>query len=457
MRLILLSGGSGKRLWPLSNDARSKQFLKLLNDGTNNQESMVQRVWRQLESVGLDRVSIVATSGNQVDMLQNQLGADVKLVIEPERRDTYPAIALASTYLYSEDNVGLDEIIVVMPVDPYVEVDFFHCVRELESIIANEDADLVLLGVKPTYPSAKYGYIVPYRGQNDLRIQKVSHFQEKPLEEQAAELITQQALWNCGVFAFKLGYMISYLNELHLSANYLDLRADYRSLTKTSFDYEIVEKSRKILAVKYEKGWKDLGTWNVLTEEISDSISGKGMKDEDSHNTHIINELDIPIVVMGIPNAVIAASPDGILLSDKDSSTRLKEMTGIITQRPMYEERRWGWYRVLDYTKYDQGQEVLTKRICVKAGKNLSYQFHHKRKEVWTFLSGTGEYVLEGQRNNVNAGEVLQIDMGIAHGLKATTDLEFIEVQVGSELIEEDIFRVFMHWEEILNYIEKKD
>jgi len=448
MKLVLLSGGSGKRLWPLSNDARSKQFLKVLENKNGELQSMVQRVWGQLKNVGLADSAVIATSKSQVDMIQSQLGQEVPIIIEPMRRDTFPAIALASVYLYSVEGIRLDEVIAVLPVDPYVEDRFFHRVKDLEETILTSGTDLALIGVEPTYPSAKYGYIVPASKSSDSVYLRVSHFTEKPTEEKAAELIEQGALWNCGVFAFKLDYMISLLKEKGFPIQYEELLKQYERLPKISFDYEVVEKTKHIVVLPYEGYWKDLGTWNTLTEEMATEQIGKGII-ADSENTHLINELDIPVTVLGVSNAIVAVSPDGILVSDKAASPRIKELVNDFDQRPMYEERRWGWYRVLDYTKFEDGREVLTKRIGVAAGKNLSYQMHRHRSEVWTIIKGEGEFALDGEIRFVKPGDVLEIPVGAKHGIKAITDLEFIEVQTGTQLIEEDIVRIYMTWEEV--------
>ncbi|MFX3660517.1 MAG: sugar phosphate nucleotidyltransferase, partial [Ectobacillus sp.] len=341
MKLVLLSGGSGKRLWPLSNDARSKQFLKVLENKNGELQSMVQRVWEQLGNVGLADSAVIATSKSQVDMIQSQLGQDVPIIIEPMRRDTFPAIALASVYLYSVEGIRLDEVVAVLPVDPYVEDRFFHRVKDLEETVLASGADLALIGVEPTYPSAKYGYIVPASKSSDSGYLRVSHFTEKPTEEKAAELIKQGALWNCGVFAFKLDYMISLLKEKGLPIQYEELLKQYERLPKISFDYEVVEKTKHIVVLPYDGYWKDLGTWNTLTEEMATEQIGKGII-ADSENTHLINELDIPVTVLGVSNAIVAVSPDGILVADKEKSPKIKELVNDFDQRPMYEERRWG-------------------------------------------------------------------------------------------------------------------
>lgn len=449
MKLILLSGGSGKRLWPLSNDSRSKQFLKVLKNENDEMQSMVQRVWGQLKSLGIENDAVIATSKSQVDMINSQLGNDVPIIIEPERRDTFPAIALAASYLYSKEHVDLDEVIGVLPVDPYVENGFFERLLELEKALNSSNADLGLMGITPTYPSEKYGYIVPNVEKSTQELIQVSHFKEKPATAEAEELLKQNALWNSGVFAFKLDKIISLLDQKGLPVQYDVLVQQYASLPKISFDYEVVEKTENIIALPYNGSWKDLGTWNTLTEEMGTNILGKGNMGVECEQNHIINELDIPVSVLGLSNIIVAASPDGILVSEKDASPRVKELVGDWDQRPMYEERRWGWYRVLDHTKYDDGNEVLTKRIGITASKNLSYQYHNNRSEVWTVVKGEGIFVLDEEIRVVRPGDVLEIQPGQKHAIKAVTDLEFIEVQSGSELIEEDIVRIYMQWNEI--------
>lgn len=452
MKLVLLSGGSGKRLWPLSNDARSKQFLKVLEGKEGTLESMVQRVWRQLDHVNLQDSSIIATNKSQVDIIYSQLGYQVPLIIEPSRRDTFPAIALAASFLYSIQNVDLSEVIAILPVDPYVEDRFFDKVKDLEVTLKDSGASLALMGVKPTYPSSKYGYIIPENIESTENYRQVNHFTEKPDEAKAQELIEQGALWNCGVFAFKLGYLISILEEKGLPIVYDNLLDGYNELSKISFDYEVVENTENIVVIPYDGYWKDLGTWNTLTEEMATKQIGKGIVCDESMNTHLINELDIPVTVLGISDAVVAVSPDGILVADKMKSPKIKELLGAFNNRPMYEERRWGWYRVLDHVKFDGDKETLTKRIGITAGKNLSYQKHSFRSEVWTIIKGEGEFAFNDKIRTVKAGDVLQINVGDKHGIKATTDLEFIEVQMGTELVEEDIVRIFMTWEEVEGY-----
>lgn len=449
MHLVLLSGGSGKRLWPLSNDARSKQFLRVLEDDRHRLLSMVQRVFGQLSEIGLGEATVVATGRGQVEMLEDQLGGRVPLIVEPERRDTFPAIALAAAYLYSVAGAKLDEVVAVLPVDPYVDTSFFKRILDLQKLLDTTKADLALMGVLPTYPSEKYGYIVPEKGENKDYI-KVDHFTEKPKKNLAEQLIAASALWNCGVFAFRLDYIIAKLEALGLPLNYEELSHRFAELPKISFDYAVVEKAKNIVALPYHGFWKDLGTWNTLTDEMATRQIGKGIISEDSKNTHLINELDLPVTILGISDAVVAVSPDGILVADKEQSPRVKEVMKGFDQRPMYEERHWGSYRVLDYTSYTKNnEEVLTKKIQIKAGRNLSYHCHHMRQEVWTIIKGHGRYAENGVIRSIKPGDVVIVPAETMHAIVADEPMELIEVQMGSQLIEEDIKRKYMKWDEI--------
>jgi len=445
MHLILLSGGSGKRLWPLSNDVKSKQFLKVLPGPNGKHESMVQRVYRQLQEVGDWDSITVAAGATQKDQLELQLGEEVNIVIEPERRDTFPAIALACSYLNSEKGVGLDEAIAVLPVDPFVDLDYFKKIAKFGEVIKENPKALVLMGATPVIPSEKYGYIIP---KSKDSISEVEYFKEKPDTTTAQALIEKGALWNCGVFGLRIGYIAEILKEKYRveKLDYKNMLDNFTSLTKTSFDYEVVERAEKIIVMRYEGPWKDLGTWETLTEEMEFSLSGKARADDCCSNIHVINELEIPIITMGIRDAVVVASRDGILVAEKGETMRLKEFISDFTARPMHEKRRWGEYEVIEHTNYEDGTETLTKKLFVYQGKQLSYQYHHHRKEVWTIVRGEGMLYLDGEKIKVTAGDVFKIAEGQKHGIMALTNLEMIEVQLGKPLIEEDIVRLEMEW-----------
>ena len=449
MQLVLLSGGSGKRLWPLSNNARSKQFLPLLEKEDETMESMVQRVVRQVREAHLTDDITLATNASQLDIIINQLGDSVSVVTEPERRDTFPAIALASGYLKLKKGCPDDEVVVIMPCDPFTEAGYFETIGRMVRCVEADVAELVLMGITPTYPSEKYGYVVPVTDHLMAEgSMAVSKFTEKPNVERARELLGMGALWNGGVFAFRLGYMMEIAQRYVKADSFEEMRSRYSEFPKISFDYEVAEKADSVAVLPYSGQWKDLGTWNTLTDELHHHIIGNAVMGPRCTNTHVINELQYPIYVDGMEDTVIAASPDGIIVCRKKYTEDIKKAVDHLTPRPMYEERRWGSYRVIDDTTYADGRHSLTKSLTINAGKNISYQVHRHRSEAWTSVEGEGIFVLDGVERKVGPGETVVIPVNHYHALKALTTLTFIEVQTGNPLVEEDIERSEWKWSE---------
>lgn len=430
MNILLLSGGSGKRLWPLSNDIRSKQFIKIFKDGEKGYESMVQRIYRQIKKMDVSSTITIATSKNQVSAINNQIGEEIGISVEPCRRDTFPAIALATAYLIDVMNVDINESVVVCPVDPYVGEDYFEALKKLSDQAAKGEANLILLGIEPTYPSEKYGYIVP---ETNEPIANVSAFKEKPSEEIARKYIDQGALWNGGVFAYKLKYVMDKAHELIDFIDYQDLYNKYESLTKISFDYAVVEKEKKIQVMRFVGQWKDIGTWNTLTESMEENIVGKGILDATCQNVHIINEMDVPILALGLHDVVISASPEGILVSDKEQSSYIKPYVDQIDQQVMFAEKSWGSYTVIDI-----GTESLTIKVTLNAGHSMNYHSHKNRDEVWVVISGIGKTVVDGMDNYVKTGDVITMSAGCRHTVMAKTELKLIEIQLGSSISVQD-------------------
>ncbi len=446
MQIILLSGGSGKRLWPLSNNARSKQFLPLLQSPAGDAESMVQRVVRQIGESRLSGTITIATNSSQRDIIINQLGDEVDIVTEPERRDTFPAIALAAGYLSMAKKCSNDEVVVIMPCDPYTETKYFDVIADMVTAVENNAADLVLMGITPTCPSTKFGYVVPCPEDAEKSILRVKRFTEKPDVQRAEALLDEGAFWNGGVFAFRLGYMVNVLEKYITASSFEELHSRYGELPKISFDYEVAEKAESVAVLPFNGKWKDLGTWNSLTEELSSKAIGNVALGEQTENTHVVNELGMPVFCNGVKDIVVASSPDGILVCGKEYSENIKNYVDNLSPRPMYEERRWGSYRVLDSTTYSDGCMSLTKVIQIKSGRYISYQIHNNREEVWTVVDGEGVVVLDGETRNVSRGDVVVINQGQKHAIKATTDLQIVEVQMGSSLVEEDIERFEWEW-----------
>ena len=442
MNIILLSGGSGKRLWPLSNEVRSKQFLKIFKADDGSHESMVQRMFRMLKKLD-ENVSItVATSESQIASIRAQLGESVGISVEPSRRDTFPAIALASAYLHDVKRVSGDEPVIICPVDPYVDEGYFRMFTKLYAQVEKAEANLVLMGIEPTYASEKYGYIIP-DSQNPVSY--VNSFKEKPDSITAKKYIQLGALWNAGVFAYKLNYVLEIAESILGTSSYQKLFDSYDNLPKISFDYAVVEKERKIQVLRFSGEWKDLGTWNTLTEAMSDEVSGNALAAE-CENTHVINELQIPLIALGVKNLAIAATPDGILVTDKASSDKIKNY--VSDSRPMYEKRVWGEYTILDYRLQNDGNNSLTKHLIIKPGQHISYQRHKHRSEIWTFTDGSGKLILDGVVREVKRGDTVHIQSGMKHAIKADTELHIIEVQIGDELTEDDIERLDWNWQE---------
>jgi len=426
MNIILLSGGSGKRLWPLSNEIRSKQFIKIFKKDNEGYESMVQRIYHQIKKIDTDATVTIATSRTQVSAIHNQLGEDVGISVEPCRRDTFPAIVLATAYLIDVMHIDMSETVVVCPVDPYVEDAYFEALKELSDQASKNEANLVLMGIEPTYPSEKYGYIIPESADH---VSAVKTFKEKPTADVAEKYITQGALWNGGVFAYRLGYVMDKAHELMDFTDYQDLLDKYDTLKKVSFDYAVVEHESKIQVVRFAGTWKDLGTWNTLTEAMDENVIGKGMVNDTCSNVHIVNELNVPILAMGLHDVVISASPDGILVSDKEQSGGIKPLVDSFEQQVMFAEKSWGDFQVMDV-----GTSSMTIKITLKAGQEMNYHSHKYRDEIWVVISGKGKTVVDGMEQKVRTGDVINIPAGCRHTIKADGELELIEVQVGDNI-----------------------
>lgn len=430
MHIVLLSGGSGKRLWPLSNEIRSKQFIPIFRAADGSRQSMLQRVFAQIRAVDGAADITIATSRAQVSALRHQLGESVDLSVEPCRRDTFPAIALVSAYLHDRKGVPADEAVAVSPVDPYVETAYFHAVRELTELAQQGRARLMLMGIEPTYPSAKYGYILP---KTRAAVTGVASFCEKPDERRAAAYIEAGALWNSGVFAYRLGYVLERAQALLGASDYETLFARYAELENISFDYAVVEREPSIGVLRYQGVWKDLGTWNTLTEVMGTPAVGDAVLDATCEDTHVINELDMPILAMGARHLVIAASPEGILVADKGASSYIKPYVEQFHRQVMFAEKSWGSFRIIDVE-----EESLTIKVTLNPGHAMNYHSHERRRETWTVASGIGTVTVDGVARPVGPGDVIELPVRCRHKIAAQTRMVVIEVQMGRDIARED-------------------
>lgn len=430
MNIILLSGGSGKRLWPLSNDIRSKQFIKIFQKKDGTYESMVQRVYRQIKETDETAKVTIATSRAQISAIHNQLGEGVCISPEPCRRDTFPAMALSAAHLTDIQGIDPEESVVVCPVDPFVEKEYFEALKALSVQAGKGEANLVLLGIAPAYPSEKYGYIIP---EKEEKLSFVKTFREKPTAQKAKEYIEQGALWNGGVFACKLKYLLEKAHELMDFTDYQDLYDKYDTMEKISFDYAVVEKEPKIQVMRYAGQWKDIGTWNTMTEAMEETVVGRGIMDETCKDVHIVNELDVPILAMGLQDVVISASPEGILVADKEQSSYMKPFVDQMDGQVKFAEKSWGSYRVIDVES-----DSMTIKVTLHAGNSMNYHSHRHRDEIWTVIEGEGRTIVDGMEQKVKAGDVITMSAGCRHTVIAETKLKLIEVQIGEEISVQD-------------------
>ena len=446
MRIILLCGGSGKRLWPLSNEIRSKVFLRLLKSEDGARESMIERICRQLDEVGLLQSTCIITHHSQVEITRSYVGEHIPILAEPFKKGTFTAISYAVSYFHEKLQADPDETICVLPVDTYADTAFFRLLLCFPNVLLQSKADLALLGTKPLHPSDQFGYIVPVQLKGNEDYSFIRQFIEKPDEQTACRLIEHHAMWNCGVFAFPLKFMLTFLRDKGHPTKVENWLSNYEQLANASFDREVVEKTLPAVVIGYDGYWNDLGSWMALSGHFENKVIGSGRISNDSSNSHLINELPYPIEIIGVSDLMVAASSDGILIANKDKANQIKERLEHIPQIPMYEEKRWGSYRVLNYWKDEKGSEVMIKQVKLIQKKYTSYHQHLERQESVTIVTGSAEILMEGKLYKLQAGDVLQIPAGTKHGIRAVTDLELMEVLLGEDLAKEDVIRVAMEW-----------
>ena len=420
MNIVLLSGGSGKRLWPLSNDITSKQFIRFFKKEEGTYESMLERVYRQIKIADSSSKITIATSEIQVSLIREQLGDNVSISVEPARRDTFPAIVLSALFLNEKLHVNEDEPVIVCPVDPYVDDSYYSSFRELERIVREGKSNITLMGITPTCPSEKYGYIIP---EESGKVSKVRTFKEKPSKEKAAEYIKSGALWNAGVFAFRLGYLLDIAHKLIDFSGYEDLYSRYSDLDKISFDYAVVEKEKDIAVLRYDGQWEDVGTWNTLSDVIKENTIGNVITDDSSVGSTIINELGIPLMCVGCKDMVIVSSEDGILVSDKAKSSSIK-------------------------TYVDKLPSNIKKESFTLISKdNLSsvYRLRLSKDEAFSFSSMQGDVIINMIKGDgyidktfLRNGESHKVQ-GKEHTIVTTSGLEAVIIVLGDEIKEEKL------------------
>ena len=320
MNIVLLSGGEGKRLWPLS-DSKPKQFFELLETPEGIRESMLQRTYRMLKSMSGTVDITVSTSRGQEALTGEQIGDKVDICVEPSARNTFGAILLAAAWLHDIKGVSDHEAVLACPVDSYFDEDYCRALGKLHDFVNSGDANIALLGIKPNSVSEKYGYIVPKSAE---RISAVDCFVEKPTRKLAAALIEKNALWNCGVFGFRLRYILDIAVDLLGTSRYSDIYDDYSHIPEAPFDKAVVEKEKHVSVMRYDGEWSDVGTWDELAKKMNGHSVGVSRL-IDSRDTFVLNDLNVPVLSVGTANLIIAATPKGILVADKSRVGEIKD------------------------------------------------------------------------------------------------------------------------------------
>lgn len=418
MYTILLSGGSGKRLWPLSGSLRSKQYIRFLSDEqTGSPCSMVQRMWKQLTKAEMAKDCIICTGEQQTEILMNQLG-NVNIVVEPARRDTFSAIALSCMYLKDRMHASDDDVVCILPVDPYTDQSYFETLKRMPQILTASGAQIVLMGVKPVSPSSNYGYILPKRREEGFVF--VDRFVEKPNTGDAKKLIRQGALWNSGVFCLQIKTVIKTLSEQGLATDYKRLCEEYSKLPCISFDYMVVEKCESLAAVEFNGTWEDIGTWSATKKVLGKNINGNCVVDSSCRNVSVINGMNAPVVTLGVKDVIVIASNDGILVTDSHSDLNLKQIVSILPPRPTFEERNWGTITVLDFF-CENGIGYLIRKLWVDVNKGFR-QYCEKADGSLSVLKGSATITMHDTKETLFPGDCFSIPAGERYSLFAGQD-----------------------------------
>lgn len=453
---IILAGGSGSRLWPLSRELYPKQLLNL----TSN-ESLLQSTFERLNHFMPAQNVVSITNTKHVSNVKLQLEPmckDVSVLSEPSSKNTAPAIALATKFI-QQKNTQEDPIIIVVPSDHLIKdvEKFAQTVKKGEAIA--KEGYIVTFGIEPTYPETGYGYI-NILNEKIIDGFKVKEFVEKPDAQTAQKYIDAKTyFWNSGIFMFKASTMIEEIKKLspeiyNVMGEFDFSKSDkiefnlFEKMPNISIDYAVMEKSDKIALVKLESDWNDLGSWqsiyDVSKKDKNNNVIIGHVIDEGSKNSFVYSSSKL-VATIGLEDTVIVETEDAILACKKDNTQEVKKIFDTLKKKnddthlvhkTVY--RPWGFYTVLA-----QGDGFLTKLIHVNAGQKLSVQSHNHRSEHWVVLSGTPKVVLEGKEHILSPGNSIDIPLKAIHSLQNPyeSELEIIEVQLGKLLVEDDIVR----------------
>lgn len=432
MHIALLCGGAGKRLWPLSNELRSKLFLELLPSPSGGYESMIGRVIRQLEDAGLLGSVLLVTDQSQTGITSRYTKGLAPVLGEPAKRGTFTAAVLASKFLEASGSAMPDDLLCIAPADMFAGEDFFSCFTRFPELLTTSGADLAMLGTRPTIATDQYGYIIP-ETLNPQGFASVRRFAEKPDIPTAKQLLEQGALWNSGVYVFRISYMQSQSALAGLPETYEELLQQYETLPVRSFDKQVAEHTQQAVVLPYEGLWGDIGSWETLTNQLDSSVIGQGTISGPSPGSHIVNELPTPIHIIGVPGIIAAASPDGILIADKQQANGIKEQLGEQPRQPMHMETAWGLSRVIERTHAQENSYAMILNTIILPGKHTGLRGQQSGMRAWTVLAGSGQTLINGNLTSVSAGDQFVVRSSGSYALYAENQLELLEVQIGSE------------------------
>ena len=454
MKTIILAGGSGSRLWPLSREEYPKQLLTL-----EKEESLLQKTFRRVSK--FSKISDIVTITNikhysDIKLQLNQINNSNIVIGEPFGRNTLPAIASTLQYFISQKCE--DDIVLVVPSDHLISnIDAFNKTVEEGKKFA-EDGYIVTFGIKPTYPETGYGYIKTATPLNNGY--KVERFVEKPNIATAQQYLDSgNYYWNGGIFMGKISTFFDefkkYIPEIFTNLEELDFSNStkiqysvYEKMPSISIDYAIMEKSNKIALIELQSDWNDLGSWQSLynvrkKDENGNVLTGKVVVDN-VKNSFIYSQKEV-VAVSSLENIILVETEDAIMACKLNESQNVKklyeklkekESNTIKLHKTVF--RPWGYYTCLN-----SGEGYLTKTICVMPKQKLSVQSHNHRSEHWVVLEGTALVLKDGKQYNVYAGDSIDIPLGVKHSLQNpyNEELKIIEIQKGDYISEDDIIR----------------
>jgi len=457
---VIMCGGSGTRLWPASRESMPKQFIRLLDD-----QSTFQATARRVSDATIFARPTVVTAADSRFVVAEQLleaGLEADIVLEPMRRDSAAAVAVAACHAARRSPEAL---VLIMAAD--------HVISDPEAFVAAcRDAAaaarrglVMTLGVRPTFPATAYGYIAPGAEVPGTKAHQVSRFVEKPDAATAQAYIGEGYLWNSGYFLFRADVMIGEL-EAHAPAVLAGARAaveratvdldfvrlqeeEFARAPKTSIDYAVMEKTAKAGVLPVSFSWSDIGTWDALWEASPRDGAGnsvRGNVEVVSTQNSLVHSDGLLTTVVGLDDVVVVSTPDAVLVASRERSGEVKDLVSSLKQKSRREAdehlrmyRPWGWYQ-----RIDEGTRFQVKRIQVKPGGRLSLQKHYHRAEHWVVVRGTAEVTVDERVTLVHENEAVYLPIGCTHRLAnpGRIPLELIEVQVGSYTGEDDIVRV---------------